>query len=167
MFNVFPKWIIDKITVRKYTPRSEVWTRVCLCRKTRRSPRQAAGAGRPMSLLSVFLVGIVTIDTMTHDTSPDCSFEKVSDFSQSKINKQMTEFAFGCLLFQRNLITEEYWKVSISSCRPDSFALCGNEKWNYWIMKLSHNPRCDTLLWCFIIYLLSLIRNCMMCHVQG
>ena len=62
----------------------------------------------PMSLLSVFLVGIVTIDTMTHDTSPDCSFEKVSDFSQSKINKQMTEFAFGCLLFQRNLITEEY-----------------------------------------------------------
>ena len=55
--------------------------------------RKQPGLG-DLCLLSVFLVGIVTIDTMTHDTSPDCSFEKVSDFSQSKINKQMTEFAF-------------------------------------------------------------------------
>ena len=46
----------------------------------------------PGSVVFSLFFSVGTIDTMT--PRPDCSFEKVSDFSQSKINKQMTEFAF-------------------------------------------------------------------------
>ena len=162
MFNFFPKWIIDKITVRKYTPRPEPSLDPRhFCHKTHRSPATSSPEWETV-VFSLFFSSEWGQLTPWHLTLIALLRRCQILVSQKSINKWLN-LHLRCLLFQRNLITEEYWKVSISSCRP----LCGNEKWNYWIMKLSHKSGCDTLVWCFVTYLLSLIRNCVMCRVQG